>query len=201
MHEEILDDNQLKVLNELKAFKKDFYLAGGTALALQIGHRKSIDFDFFQNKPININSILKKINPKEIQRTIVRSIDQFTIVYNGVNLTFLNYPFKIQAGIFLDDVFESVDILTIGAMKAYALGRLSKWKDYIDLYFILHQFTLIELTQKAQDIYGNLWNTKLFLEQLAYFNDVDYSEKVEFVNKNIEDSEIRDFLIKTASDF
>jgi hypothetical protein len=47
MHYEILDENRIKILPLLKNFKDDFYLAGGTGLALQIGHRDSIDFDFF----------------------------------------------------------------------------------------------------------------------------------------------------------
>lgn len=68
-------------------------------------------------------------------------------------------------------------------MKAFALGGRAKWKDYVDLYFILKSFlSLDEITSEAEKIFGNFFSAKLFKEQLAYFKDkdIDYSEEVTF---------------------
>jgi len=71
------------------------------------------------------------------------------------------------------------DIFTLAAMKAFALGRRAKWKDYVDLYFILKaNHTVSEITEKGVEIFGNEFNEKIFRTQLAYFKDIDYSEQV-----------------------
>jgi len=64
-------------------------------------------------------------------------------------------------------------------MKAYSLGQRAKWKDYIDLYFILRDhFSIGEIIKKARKIFGNEFNEKIFRTQLAYFKDIDFSEKI-----------------------
>ena len=57
----ILDEKRLQLLPFFKAFKKDYYLAGGTGLALQIGHRDSVDFDFFTEGGIHSEKLFRKV--------------------------------------------------------------------------------------------------------------------------------------------
>ena len=67
-------------------------------------------------------------------------------------------------------------------MKAYALGRRSKWKDYVDLYFLLNnEFSISEISSCATQLYGDLFSEKLFRSQLCFFDDIDYSESVDFI--------------------
>lgn len=61
LHYEILDKKRNKILFLFKAFKKDFYLAGGTGLALQIGHRDSLDFNFFSSKDFDTKMLFSKV--------------------------------------------------------------------------------------------------------------------------------------------
>ncbi len=71
------------------------------------------------------------------------------------------------------------NLLTLAAMKSYTLSRRAKWKDYVDLYFILKKFhSLTEISQTAKKIFGQEFNEKTFREQLAYFEDIDYSEDI-----------------------
>jgi len=64
-------------------------------------------------------------------------------------------------------------------MKAYALGRRAKWKDYVDLYFIMKYYRGIKkVIKKAKNIFGNEFNEKMFRVELAYFKDIDFSEKI-----------------------
>ncbi|MEI6463000.1 MAG: nucleotidyl transferase AbiEii/AbiGii toxin family protein [bacterium] len=201
MHIEVLDKAQLGMLPLLRKFKDDFYLVGGTALALQIGHRISIDFDLFNSKYLNINQINSKLDTSQISRVLVKNQEQYTIVYNNVNLTFFSYPFPIKPNIQLGDIFNSVDIITIGAMKAYALGRRSKWKDYVDLYFILQQFKVKDVIEKCKDIYGLQFNDKLFLEQLCYFEDIDFSQSIVFQKDTPDSNKIKQFLINSSMNY
>jgi len=199
IHKKVLDDKQSQVWPLLLEFK-NLYLAGGTALALQIGHRKSIDFDLFQNKEIDSKKIIQKLDRSKIERIIVDNKDEFTLIYDGIKLTFLNYPFEISPDVNLNGV-KSVDPLTIAAMKAYALGRRSKWKDYVDLYFVTQQYSLKKIIKKAKDIFGRIFSEKLFRTQLCYFEDIDYSEEVAFSQDNhVSDKEIQEVLKKIAID-
>ncbi|MEK7627106.1 MAG: hypothetical protein AAB397_00805, partial [Patescibacteria group bacterium] len=73
------------------------------------------------------------------------------------------------------------DLLTLASMKAFALGRRAKWKDYVDLYFIIKDHFLInEIVKKANKIFGHEFNEKIFRTQLAYFEDINYSEEIIF---------------------
>jgi hypothetical protein len=86
-------------------------------------------------------------------------------------------------------------------MKTFALGRRSKWKDYVDLYFILKDhFSINKISERASLIYGQLFSEKLFRAQLSYFDDIDYSEQVEFIGTIIPESIIKEFLIEKAID-
>ena len=67
-------------------------------------------------------------------------------------------------------------------MKAYAIGRRSKWKDYVDLYFILkYHHSLEEVIKASQTLFEMLFSPKLFKQQICYFEDIDYTEEVTFL--------------------
>jgi len=86
-------------------------------------------------------------------------------------------------------------------MKAYALGRRAKWKDYVDLYFIIKDyFSVSEISRKGKEIFANEFNERLFREQLAYFKDIDYGEEINYlkgfeVNNKIIQKELINFSI------
>ena len=86
-------------------------------------------------------------------------------------------------------------------MKAFALGRRAKWKDYVDLYFILHDyFTIQEICKEAENIFNRQFSEKLFRQQLAFHKDIDFTEPVEFIITPVSDGEIKEFLIDKATD-
>ncbi len=91
-------------------------------------------------------------------------------------------------------------IVETGAMKAYALGRRSMGKDYIDLYFLLKfKLGIDDLIAKARGIFGNNFNAKLFREQLCYLDDVDRSESIDYMDIAPDDKEIQTFLEAVAT--
>lgn len=194
MYKNILDNRQQKVLGSLGHFKESFGLVGGTAIALIIGHRRSIDLDLFSNKEFENEDIRKEIvKIGKIEKVIRDEKDHYEIIVNGVRLTFLYYPFQMHFNIETTGSIRSADLITLAAMKAYTLGRRAKWKDYVDLYFILkYHHNLTDIVKKAKQIFKNEFNEKNFRIQLSYFKDIDYSEKVIYSKG----AEVKDEIIK-----
>lgn len=183
MFERVLVKEQIKLLPLLKQFSKDFILAGGTAVALQIGHRRSIDFDLFSCKSFSNATLRQKITKAaKINGVLVDKRGELTLIANGIKITFFQYPFKITADKKLANIIRMPNLATLAAMKAYALGRRAKWKDYVDLYFILKDdHSLREVANSGARIFGHEFNERLFRVQLAYFKDVSYAEKIEYL--------------------
>ncbi|MFH1456820.1 MAG: nucleotidyl transferase AbiEii/AbiGii toxin family protein [Patescibacteria group bacterium] len=201
MHKEILTKQQTELLPIVKSFAKDFYLVGGTAIALQIGHRRSIDFDLFTDKNFGNLAIKNKVSKQiKINRQLYTETNQLNLIVNEVKITFFKYLFNIQCAEKLDDIIKMPDLLTLSAMKAYALGMRAKWKDYVDLYFILKNFySLDDINKKAKSVFKQEFNEKIFRTQLSYFKDVDYQEQVIYLpGMAVDDKKIRNFLKKVS---
>lgn len=202
MHKEILSDNQVELLILIKKFIREYYLAGGTAIALYLGHRRSIDFDLFKYSTINHSGNLKKISSFKYKYHITRRVtEQMNLTINEVKVTFYQYPFKIDASSRFEDAFRLPELIDLAAMKAYALGRRSKWKYYVDLYFILKSYYSIDqISKRAIELFDQMFSEKLFRAQLSYFKDIDYSEQVEYLCHPVPEEDIKKFLIEKAID-
>jgi len=198
MHLEILSAQQRELLPFIAQFKRSFYLVGGTAIALHIGHRHSIDFDLFTSKKLNKSSIRKSVFELPYsKKTLFSDVDQAHFYINEVKLTFFQYPYPVKHSEMFEDIISLPSLLSLAAMKAFALGRRAKWKDYVDLYFMLKDyFAIKEISMEAERIFGQLFSEKLFRLQLAFHKDIDYSEPVEYMpGFEVADQEIKDFLI------
>jgi hypothetical protein len=201
MHNEILSKEQREILPLIKLFAREFYLVGGTAVALHIGHRRSIDFDLFTDKNLKRRSIKKIIEDSKypVQDIIYEDHEQMHLIVNSVKITFFNFPTKVDHPLDFEGIIKIPALLDLAAMKAYALGGRAKWKDYVDLYFIMRDhYTLKEISGKAKEIFKTFFNEKLFREQLSYFKDIDHSEKVEYVGEEVKDEVIEKGLIEKA---
>ena len=202
MHRDVLTANQLDLLPMIREFSGDYYLAGGTAIALCLGHRRSVDFDLMTPDRIKKQRIRKIIDrfPHPVSDILFEDSEQLHIMINAVRVTFLSYPYPVVAGTDFDEVIRMPDLLTLAAMKAYALGGRAKWKDYVDLFFLLRDhFSLRQISEHAKGIFGAFFNEKLFREQLSYYQDIDDSEAVDFIARAVPESEIKGFLTNAAT--
>lgn len=199
MHKEILTEHQKNLLFIPRLFSKNFGLVGGTAIALQIGHRRSIDFDLFTDKPFGNSPIKKKISRHRAMKSIFKDEEgQYTFMIDDVQFTFFYYPYPLHFSKKFEDIISMPDLLTLAAMKLFALGRRAKWKDYVDIYFILKDHhTITDIVKKGKEIFGNECNEKLFRSQMAYFDDVNYSEKIEYMKGfEVSDKTVKKGLVK-----
>lgn len=202
MHEEVLTETGKKLFSKLKQFTP-FYLAGGTALALQLGHRISVDFDLFSNDEIP-KTLLPKVKNIFSDTTIITSInnpDELTIFVDSVKITFIRYPFPVVLPLCAHDGLPLLQTKEIAATKAYTLGRRGEYKDYIDLYFLLanHHISLKEIIMLAEKKYANEFNGRLFLEQLVYLEDIEETD-IQFLKEKISKTKLSDFFEKTVQD-
>jgi hypothetical protein len=179
MHPEVLTKPAAQLFDSLARFR-GFYLAGGTALALQIGHRVSIDFDLFSDKKIEAKLLLevRRVFPQEKISPLINNLDELTALVNGVKLTFLRYPYPPDEAF---TTFRNVPLLSvrdIAVTKAYTIGRRGSYKDYVDLYYILvdRYTSLPDIIRGAEQRYGADFNSRLFLDQLLYTADLKDSD-------------------------
>ena len=199
MHKEILTENQLKLLSLLKDFSNDYILVGGTAIALYLGHRYSIDFDLFTSKVIKRKSIKNYLikNGHSLNQLIKEEADQIHFMVNDVKITFFQYPFSINETVDFESIIKIPTLINL----AVALGGRGKWKDYVDIYFLLKDhFSLDDIIKRAEGLFGNVFNDKLFREQLTYFEDINYDEEVIYLNTPIDNDVIKKFLIDAATE-
>ncbi len=124
MFEKILTADQLSLAERLFPILKGYYLAGGTALALQIAHRKSIDFDLASRNPVNPFAIERNLirNDFHIENVFTATIDEYSIHIDNVRVTFFHFPFDIQTPfIWKRSKIGLLSFSELATMKAYAL--------------------------------------------------------------------------------
>lgn len=175
MYPEVLPNNNQKIFPLLAKFSA-VTLAGGTALALQLGHRVSVDFDLFLSEKIPPGFLdkAKRVFAGLSVIPLVNNSRELTVSASEVKVTFLHYPFKrIEPTVRYKNIVM-YSVLELAAMKAYTIGRRGTHKDYVDIYYVLRQgkITLADIIAKAQLKYDKEFNDRLFLEQLLYVEDI-----------------------------
>jgi hypothetical protein len=192
MHREVLTKPAAPLFTSLGQFS-GFYLAGGTALALQIGHRVSVDFDMFSDTEIKRTLLprLHTVFPNATIAPLINNADELTALVDTVKVTFLRYPFPTIAPLVLAEGVLMLSVKEIAATKAYTIGRRGAFKDYVDLYFSLVEghTTLAEIIGMADKKFGVEFNSRLFLEQLVFLDDVEDTE-IEFLKPAVTRAEI-----------
>lgn len=200
---EILTPAQEKIFSQLRDFKKNGIMGGGTALAFQLKHRRSYDFDIFTTKsiPSNLAWEIRKIFGKKM-KVIQESENELTFFTpSKFKITFFYYPFKPLYKIIKTPSISIFDWRDIAADKAYTIGRRPIWRDYIDLFFIIKEGQrLVKIIQDTQRKFGGLFSEKLFLGQLIYFDDLrDF--KIDFLRESIQTETIKRFLKKEVEKY
>lgn len=175
---ETVEQRTLDILKQCMALESldSFVLVGGTALALQFGHRKSIDLDFFGNvQSLETYEILEDF--RNIGNTVLATESKVMIgVYiDNLKIDIVKYKYPFIRDIINIDNIRLANPIDIAAMKLAAITGRGKKKDFIDLYFLLKHFSIEEIVQFYLEKYhdGNIF---LVLRSLIYFEDADMDE-------------------------
>ncbi|MBI2410318.1 MAG: nucleotidyl transferase AbiEii/AbiGii toxin family protein [Candidatus Kerfeldbacteria bacterium] len=158
--------------------KSGWYLAGGTALALQVGHRESVDLDFFttQKKP-QINKIENHLANTGQWKKTLQDAGTLYGAFNKAKMSFISYPFFVPSREQLH--CGSIRILLpkdIAVMKIIAISQRGRKRDFVDLYwYCTHQSdSLVNIIYRVLDQYPKEeHNLPHFLKSLTYFEDAE----------------------------
>lgn len=172
-----INENTLGLLKQLMHLREfsEMRLVGGSALALQIGHRISVDLDLFGSVHTDELAISQSINEIGNSTILKKSPNIFIYKINNIKVDFVNYPFKWLDELIVEDDIRLAGKRDIAAMKLAAItGRGSK-KDFIDLYYLLREFSLREMLDFYRLKFPDA-SEFLVLKSLTYFGDCEGDE-------------------------
>ena len=176
---DILPLPQRRLWDELSTLPPEFILYGGTAIALHLGHRESVDFDFFSNKPLDpahlvpaipflVGAIVTQREPNTLSCTVDRGGVIKLSFFGLPNLPRLAPPLIAQ-----DNGLQVASLLDLAATKASVVQLRAEAKDYIDIDALLTdgRINLPTALAAARAIYGEPFNPQNTLKALSYFDD------------------------------
>jgi Nucleotidyl transferase AbiEii toxin, Type IV TA system len=139
LHRKTIAAPTLGLLKDITAIPQlsAFNLAGGTSLALQIGHRLSVDLDFFGHRPFQTQEILDLLQPIGQVRMMSQSRNILVLNVEGVKVDFVNYRYPLITEVIHTEGLRLLDLPDIAAMKLAAIAGRGRKRDFIDIYFLL----------------------------------------------------------------
>lgn len=200
MHENVLDEaarKNIKILSS-NSFLKDFYLAGGTGCALQLGHRLSNDFDFFSDINFSTSEVIKNIKRKGDFITDYSDAETVTGRFFGTKISFFYYEYPLLNKCQSYSGINLASLEDIGCMKIDAVSSRGKKRDFIDLFFILKKRNM-----KLENIIDNFskkyqkagYNLLHVLKSLVYFDDADKDPELMMI-EDVKWPAVKNFFMK-----
>jgi hypothetical protein len=175
-HEEVLPPAADQTITHLTAMEsiRNFYLAGGTGLALHVGHRQSEDLDFFSEQPFDEDALLSSLGALKDLALIAKARQTLHVHISGTKVSFLGYsyplllPFESFRGLAVADVQD------IACMKLSALASRGTRRDFVDLYVIAQQQGLAALLRQFEKKFSRVrYNKVHILKSLVFFADAE----------------------------
>lgn len=183
---ETVESSTLELLKKLQRLPvlEQTRLVGGTALALQLGHRKSIDLDFFGTVDCEAEYLRESIAGIASLTILKESPHIHIYIVDGIKVDIVNYKYPWLDDVVLEQGLRLASVNDIAAMKITAIiGRGTK-KDFIDIAFLLHHFSLEEILHFYAAKYNDS-SVFMAMKSLAYFDDAEADPMPDmFVNQS-----------------
>jgi predicted nucleotidyltransferase component of viral defense system len=192
----LLDEARQRVFAQLKPFSDTAVLGGGTGLSMQLGHRKSYDFDLLVKNPIE-KTLLRRVSKvfgDELQVLVDSGDEMSFLTSHRVKVSFIYFPFPHLHPPIETESLPLLHWKDIASDKAYAIGRRGEYRDYVDVFFVLRKgLELGRIIEDATRKFKGAFSAKLFLGQLVYLTDLkDFA--LDFAMEEYSPEEIRRFL-------
>ena len=176
MYPETINKRTKSVLAKIAKldFVQNFYLAGGTALAIQLGHRESIDLDFFSREKFSAQKL--KYELSKIGKLAVDYEDEDTLngTLDDVKVSFFYYGYAQSFDLVKYENIFLADERDIAAMKIDTISARGSKKDFVDIYFLMQRHSLSQLIGFFEEKYKNIRYNKLhIIKSLIYFADAN----------------------------
>jgi hypothetical protein len=172
---ELIDPATFELIQQLQNFGelKEFYLVGGTALTLQLGHRNSIDINLFSAKDFMDSSIINILRTKFKIDIVYNKPNSIICIINGVKVDLIKHDYPIIEPIIAEEGISMLSPQDICAMKLNAIQNSGqRLKDFIDIYFLLEHFSIKQMLEFYSKKYP-IMNPIIALRAITYFDDID----------------------------
>lgn len=204
---QILTNDQKKILSGLKDGNEfRFYLAGGTAAALLLGHRTSADFDFYSREKFDVKKAARFIK-KRFLKTEIQVSEENTLIMmaGGVSVSVFYYPYKLVKPLVNYPPIRLASPVDIAAMKIAAVIQRARQRDFVDLYYLIRELTLIRIIAAAYEKFP--WyeeNPKMITKALMYFEEADQdkeADRIKILDKNVSWEKVKKFIVNEVRKF
>ncbi|MFP4309391.1 MAG: nucleotidyl transferase AbiEii/AbiGii toxin family protein [Desulfococcaceae bacterium] len=196
LHTDILPSEQKRLMDVLSRedWIRSFYLAGGTSLALRIGHRQSVDFDFFTPEGFENLYVIERVSEIGSFELFNQASNTVNGLLNEVRISFFKYKYPLLGDPLYYGNLRIADLTDIALMKLEAISGRGGKKDFIDLFFLLRYFSFEEIFNEYPKKYGiEIGNHYHLLKSLAYFEDAE-SEPMPKMFENVSWEKIKSHL-------
>jgi len=175
-HREVITEGVERTLRDLQrtSVLQNFYLAGGTGLALHIGYRRSIDLDFFSRDPFDPEAVLGKAESLDGLRVLSKDFETLHLTLGDTKVSFLGYRYPVLFP--YEEIFEVkvADPRDIACMKVGAIAGRGTKRDFIDLYAVSKHHELEQLLTWFKAKYAQAdYSVVHILKSLTYFDDAE----------------------------
>lgn len=175
LQKETIKPHALELLKTIQADNMfaQFHLAGGTGLALQLGHRSSVDLDLFSLKSFDIDFYLNYLDKSYQFALDFSAMNTLKGSIGDVKVDFISHPYNLLMPIVETEQIRLYSVTDVAAMKVNAIaGNGTRSKDFVDLYFLLNQYPINQILGFYETKYNDR-NTFHALKSLNYFEEVD----------------------------
>jgi len=184
---------------------KDYFLVGGTALTLQIGHRKSDDIDLFSQTELRIPEITKYLNQHHSGKYQLLNTQRmiYQVMIDGIKVDFVHHPFELVERVHHENQITYLGKKDIAAMKLHAIETNgSRAKDFVDIFFLLKEMPLEKMFEYYRKKFAtnNIFNAK---RSLGFFEDVPEEswKEVRMINRKVTVNVIKKTILDAIQEF
>jgi len=204
LHKETVEPRILELIEKLQSdpIFENFYLVGGTALALQIGHRRSIDIDLFTRSDFDTTYLIEHLESNYKFSVQFSHKNSLKGIINGIFVDLLKHDYKYVTKPLVTKRIKMLDKPDIAAMKVNAItGNGTRVKDFIDIYFLLKAYSFEEIIHYYSVKY-NERNTFHVVKSLTCFNDIEEGEWPKMiVEPHLNLKEVKRFITKKRDEY
>jgi Nucleotidyl transferase AbiEii toxin, Type IV TA system len=171
----IISPQTFRLIQELQSLPelKEFFLVGGTSLALQLGHRNSIDIDLFGQHDFSDDDILSLLNSKFEVKEIYRRKNTIISLVDNIKTDFIKHAYPLILPPITEDGITFLSKEDITAMKFHAIIQSGKrLKDFIDIYYLLQHFNMEQMIGFFTQKYSYS-NPMIAMKAVNYFDEID----------------------------
>lgn len=200
LHLETVPKSTSEVLKKISGLDSliKFYLSGGTALTLQLGHRESEDLDFFTKHTFSPLLLQQELIKHGDMDNVIMEEGTLNTFMNGVKLQFLYYPYELLEEPIKWNGLSLSSTLDIACTKLITISMRGSKKDFIDMYAILHIISLDNLFHKLDNKYRQIdYNKPHILKSLIYFDDAE-AQPMPRMHIPLEWTTVKEFMVNEA---